>query len=79
VGRWTRREGPLDGPLPALAAALHVISALERGVESIVDSHAATMPEVLRLARHLFGSGVDSLRAMTLDEALTATRVALAE
>jgi tRNA(Arg) A34 adenosine deaminase TadA len=71
LGRWwARREGPLGGPFQSLAVILHLISAIERGVHSIVDCHAEAMPELLRVARRLANPSADGLRVMTLLEAL---------
>ena len=68
--RWTRREGPLGGPLQRWAAVLHIMSGLERGVSSIVDCHAEAMPDELRIARRLIGPRATALRAMTCAEGL---------
>ncbi len=69
--RWTRRQGPLGGPLQTLAAVLHLISAAERGIHSVLECHEDAMPEALRLARTLAGPAADDLRAATLPEALS--------
>jgi hypothetical protein len=68
--RWTRRQGPLGSPLQTLAAVLHLISAVERGIHSVLECHEHAMPEALRLARTLAGPAADDLRARTLPEAL---------
>jgi tRNA(Arg) A34 adenosine deaminase TadA len=68
--RWPRREGPIGGPLEDLGAVLHLISAVDRGVTSVIEGHEATMPEIVRLARRLAKTG--TLRGLTLTEALTA-------
>jgi tRNA(adenine34) deaminase len=68
--RWTRRQGPIGGPLQTLAAVLHLISAVERGIHTVQDCHEHAMPEVLRLARTLAGAAADDLRAATLPDAL---------
>jgi tRNA(adenine34) deaminase len=71
LGRWwARREGPLGGPFQNLAVVLHLLSAIERGVRSIVDCHHEAMPDTLRVARRLASPSADALRAMTLLEAL---------
>jgi hypothetical protein len=69
--RWTRRHGPLGGPLQTLAAVLHLVSALERGIRTVVECHEKAMPDALRVARNLAGPAADDLRAMTLPDALT--------
>jgi hypothetical protein len=66
--RWPRRDGPVGGALETLAATLHVVSALERGIRTVVDSHEQAMPDVLRIARDLMGL---DLRALSLPEAFT--------
>jgi tRNA(Arg) A34 adenosine deaminase TadA len=68
--RWTRREGPLDGHLQTWAALLPLVSSVERGVQSVQQQHAATMPEVLSLAREWAGARADRLRALDLDSAM---------
>jgi tRNA(adenine34) deaminase len=62
--RWPRRDGPLGGPLQRLGVVLHLISALERGVGSVVDSHREAMPEMVRVAERLVGPAADGLRTM---------------
>ncbi|WP_432841428.1 nucleoside deaminase [Dactylosporangium sp. CA-092794] len=69
--RWARRQGPLGGPLQTLAAVLHLVSALERDIRTVVECHETAMPDALRVARKLAGPAADDLRAMTLPEALT--------
>ena len=64
--RWSRRDGPLDGPLRTLGAVLPLISSIERGMRSVLDCHEREMPDVLRLAQSLNG---ERLRALTLDQA----------
>ena len=71
--RWTRRQGPLGGPLQTWAALLPLVSAVERGVVSVQQSHAATMPQVLSLAQRWAGAAANRLRALELDAALTHT------
>jgi tRNA(Arg) A34 adenosine deaminase TadA len=71
--RWTRREGPLGGHLQTWAAVLPLVSAVERGVLSVQQSHAAAMPEVLSLAREWTGATADRLRGLDLGSALMAT------
>jgi hypothetical protein len=66
---WTRREGPLTGPLRTLGGVLPLISSVERGIRSVVERHAETMPDVLRLAERLAGAPAARLRTMTLDQA----------
>jgi tRNA(adenine34) deaminase len=68
---WTDRRGPLDGHLQTWAALLPLVAAVERGVRSIEDCHAAAMPRVLALARDWAGGTADRLRALDLDSALT--------
>jgi hypothetical protein len=68
--RWTHREGPIAGHLQTWAALLPLISAVERGVVSVQQRHAATMPHVLALARIWAGTTADDLRALDLDAAL---------
>lgn len=70
--RWARRIGPLDGPLQVWAALLHIVSALERGIRSVVDAHTEAMPATVRLARRLATPDAATLRAMTLTGALAA-------
>jgi tRNA(Arg) A34 adenosine deaminase TadA len=67
--RWTRREGPLEGPLRTLGAVLPLISAMERGARSAFRYHADAMPDILRLAERMAGPPAARLRAMTLDQA----------
>jgi tRNA(Arg) A34 adenosine deaminase TadA len=69
--RWARRNGPLGGPLQTLAAVLHLVSALERGIHTVVECHEKAMPDALLVARTLAGPAADDLRAMALPEALT--------
>jgi tRNA(adenine34) deaminase len=71
--RWTRREGPLGGHLQTWAALLPLVSAVERGILSVQQSHAVTMPEVLLLARRWAGQTANRLRGLDLDSALTAS------
>jgi tRNA(adenine34) deaminase len=66
---WTRRDGPLEGPLRTLGAVLPLISSVERGVGSVIACHEREMPEVLRLARRLAGEPAARLRTLTLDQA----------
>lgn len=68
--RWTDRDGPLGGHLQTWAALLPLVSAVERGVRSVQQCHAATMPQVLSLAREWAGARADRLRALDLDSAL---------
>lgn len=68
--RWTRRIGPLSGPLQTWGALLPLISSVERGVRSVIECHAQVMPETLDLAQRLAGPSADRLRSMTLEEAL---------
>ncbi len=69
--RWTRRVGPIGGPMRTWAAVLPLISAVERDVRSVVDCHAEAMPGALALARRLVEPAtLDRLRAMTLAAAL---------
>jgi tRNA(adenine34) deaminase len=68
--RWTRREGPLGGHLQTWAALLPLVSAVERGIVSVQQSHAVTMPEVLLLARSWAGETANRLRGLDLDSAL---------
>ena len=68
--RWTRREGPLGGQLQTWAALLPLVSAVERGVLSVQEKHAATMPQLLSLARKWAGVTANRLRALDLDSAL---------
>jgi tRNA(adenine34) deaminase len=68
--RWPRREGPAGRPLCDLAAVLHLVSAVERGVQAVVDCHADVMPEVVRLALELAGPPADDLRRLPLAAAL---------
>ena len=72
--RWTRRDGPLGGPLQGIAVLLHLVATLERGNGAVADAHEDAMPQVTRLARRLATAGVDQLRAMSLDEAIYALR-----
>ena len=71
--RWTRRERPLGGHLQTWAALLPLVSAVERGVGSVQQSHAGTMPELLSLARSWAGATADRLRTLDLDSALAAS------
>lgn len=64
--RWTRRAGPLDGPLQIWAALLPLIAAVEGEIQSVRDRHAEVMPEVLALARKW---STRRLRAVDLDTA----------
>jgi tRNA(adenine34) deaminase len=68
--RWTRRAGPLGGHLQTWAALLPVISAVERGVQSVQQRYAVAVPEVLSLARQWAGAKADRLRDLDLDAAL---------
>lgn len=68
--RWTRRDGPLAGPLRDLAATLHVLSAMERGIATVVDCHQEAMPDIVRTARELTGPTIDDLRTLSLSDAL---------
>ena len=68
--RWPRRDGPVAGPLGDVAAVLHVISAVERGVEAVVECYATAMPDVCRLAVELAGPTADELRRLPLTAAL---------
>jgi tRNA(adenine34) deaminase len=71
--RWTRREGPLGGHLQTWAALLPLVSAVERGIRSVQQTHAATMPDMLLLAREWAGATADRLRALDLDSALASS------
>ena len=73
--RLPRREGPASGPLEDLGAVLHLISAVERGITSVIESHEATMPDIVRLSRRL--AGTRELRGLSLAEALTVVWPAL--
>jgi tRNA(Arg) A34 adenosine deaminase TadA len=68
--RWPRREGPLGGHLQTWAALLPLVSAVERGIVSVQQSHAATMPAVLSLARTWAGETANRLRGLDLHAAL---------
>jgi tRNA(adenine34) deaminase len=68
--RWPRRDGPAEGPLRALAAMLHLVSAVERGVRTVLECHEKAMPEVLRVAVDLAGPPTDDLRSLSLMPAL---------
>jgi tRNA(adenine34) deaminase len=68
--RWTRREGPLGGHLQTWATLLPLVSAVERGIVSVQQSHAVAMPEVLSLARTWAGETANRLRGLDLDSAL---------
>ncbi|HEX5117963.1 MAG TPA: nucleoside deaminase [Pseudonocardiaceae bacterium] len=68
--RWTRRDGPLAGPLRDLAATLHLVSAMERGIEAVVDCHQQALPDIVRIARKLTGPTADDLRRLSLSDAL---------
>jgi len=68
--RWTHREGPIGGYLQTWATLLPLLSAVERGVQSVQQQYAATMPEVLSLAREWTGATADHLRALDFDSAL---------
>jgi tRNA(adenine34) deaminase len=67
---WPRWAGPAERPLCDLAAVLHLLSAVERGVQAVVDCHADVMPDVLRLAVELAGPPADDLRRLPLTAAL---------
>lgn len=67
--QWTRRVGPLDGPLRVWAAVLPAMSFVERGQDRVVDSHGEVLPHVPALARKLLPEA-DKLRRMHLDQAL---------
>jgi hypothetical protein len=69
--RWTRRHGPLGGPLQAWAALLPLISAVERGSAAAQNCCAEAMPGVLALARKWAGETADRLRALDLEAAMT--------
>jgi tRNA(adenine34) deaminase len=69
--RWSRRVGPVDGPLRTLGTVLHLVSAVERGSRTVIAAHANSAPMALRRARALAGARADELRAMSLDEALS--------
>jgi tRNA(adenine34) deaminase len=75
--RWTRRAGPIDGPLRAWGALLPLITAVEGEIQSVQARHAETMPEVLALARAWAGPPADQLRATDLDTALATVWPAL--
>lgn len=64
--RWSRRTGPLDGPLQTWGALLPLIAAVERG--GTLDGYAEAMPEPLALARRW--AGRTGLREMDLDTAM---------
>ena len=70
--RWTRRHGPLDGPLRTWGALLPLITAVESANEAVLRSHADTMPEVLAVARKWAGANADRLRTADLDSAWAA-------
>jgi tRNA(adenine34) deaminase len=70
--RWPRREGPLDGPLARLATVLHLVSAVERGIGSVVDCYAHATPDALAAARRIAGPTAGRLRSLSLREALPA-------
>jgi tRNA(adenine34) deaminase len=67
---WTRRVGPLAGPLRTLAIVLHLVSAVERNARGVLACHATTAPAELKLARTLAGSRADELRRVSLEEGL---------
>jgi tRNA(Arg) A34 adenosine deaminase TadA len=67
--RWTRREGPLTGPLHMWAAALPVVSSVERGIAVVIEGYRKARPDVLELAGKL-ASRAEAFRRMYLDEAL---------
>ena len=67
--RWTRRVGPLDGPLRIWGALLPLITAVENEVQSVRDAHAATMPDVLTVAQEWAGPKADDLRTVDLTTA----------
>lgn len=67
--RWTRREGPLPGPLGTWGALLPLIAAVEGDIQSVRDAHAETMPELLALAREWAGPKADHLRTVDLETA----------
>ena len=67
---WTRREGPLGGPLETWAAVLHLISAVERDAQLLLAAHVEVLPEAVRAARELAGDPARELRDMSLLRAL---------
>ncbi|WP_173133665.1 nucleoside deaminase [Kibdelosporangium persicum] len=75
--RWPLREGPAGGPLQTFAAVLHLVSAVERDIQSTIDSHWPVMPGAVRLARELAGPKADDLRGMPLVSALRAVWTSL--
>lgn len=69
--RWSRRIGPLEGWLATWGALFPLVSAVERGIRSVVECHAEAMPEVLRLARWVAEPArLRQLRAAPLSAAL---------
>jgi len=69
--RWTRRDGPLYGPLRVWAEVLPLTSIVERGLEAVLDAYAVASPAMVELARKLTPR-VGELRRLDLDQALEA-------
>jgi tRNA(Arg) A34 adenosine deaminase TadA len=67
--RWTRREGPLDGPLRTWAAVLPLVSFVERSIDVVTQGYEQLQPEILALARKL-AARAGQLRRLHLDEAM---------
>jgi tRNA(adenine34) deaminase len=64
--RWTRRQGPLDGPLRIWGGLLPLIAAVEGDIQSVRQAHADALPEVLALAGKWAGARADRLRTLDL-------------
>lgn len=69
--RWTRREGPLCGPLRIWAEVLPLTSIVESGIDSLIDAYSRTSPVTVVMARKLLPR-VSELRRLHLDQALDA-------
>jgi tRNA(Arg) A34 adenosine deaminase TadA len=69
--RWTRREGPLFGPLRIWAEVLPLTSIVERALKTVLDAYARTSPGMVELAQKL-APRIGELRRLHLDQALDA-------
>jgi tRNA(Arg) A34 adenosine deaminase TadA len=67
--RWTRREGPVAGPLRTWAAVLPLVSYVEHSTGVVLEGYVEAWPEAMDLANTL-APRADELRRMHLDEAL---------
>lgn len=69
--RWTRRVGPMEGPLRGWAMLLPLVHYPEHGVRGpVVDDYRAAYPELMALAARLVEGGhLAKLRALSLTEA----------